>query len=373
MRTCSRGSSSRPAAGSPWRARSFAEVHQSVPGRRIAFATQNAYVFSGSLSHNLYYGLMHQPLRPATYDAAGGQTRGDARARCADRRQQHRRHPRGLDRLRGRRRRERRGARRNGARRAAARGDGAGDHRVRPRERSGSASPALAGGDGARGPGAHPRSRGEGRPGVAPSSCSIRTRYHTNISVAENLCSERRAAPRSSRANLPANPEFVALLRDVGLLEDLDAAGDQGGGSHGRAVRGRRARQRSLRPVRLHQRGRSPGIPEAADEDRRRHARRDLGRGTGAAPGADVPVRRRAASAGRDRRADAAQDRRSACGVSPPLRRSRGRRRVLRARPLQLRRFRSRTTSCSGGSRSSTRMRRRGSTRSCARWRSRSG
>ena len=48
----------------------FADVHQAVPGRRIAYATQNAYIFSGTLAHNLYYGLKHQPLRPATYDEA---------------------------------------------------------------------------------------------------------------------------------------------------------------------------------------------------------------------------------------------------------------------------------------------------------------
>ncbi len=39
----------------------------------MAFATQNAYIFSGTLSHNLYYGLMHQPLRPPNYDEAQAQ------------------------------------------------------------------------------------------------------------------------------------------------------------------------------------------------------------------------------------------------------------------------------------------------------------
>jgi ABC-type multidrug transport system fused ATPase/permease subunit len=46
----------------------LAEVHQAVPGRRIAYATQNAYIFAGTIEHNLYYGLKHQPVRPARYD-----------------------------------------------------------------------------------------------------------------------------------------------------------------------------------------------------------------------------------------------------------------------------------------------------------------
>ena len=46
----------------------FAEVHQAVPGRRVGYATQNAHVFSGTLAHNLYYGLKQQPVRSAVYD-----------------------------------------------------------------------------------------------------------------------------------------------------------------------------------------------------------------------------------------------------------------------------------------------------------------
>ena len=46
----------------------LADIHQAVPGRRIAYATQNAHIFSGTLAHNLYYGLKHQPVRPAVYD-----------------------------------------------------------------------------------------------------------------------------------------------------------------------------------------------------------------------------------------------------------------------------------------------------------------
>lgn len=50
----------------------FADVHQAVPGRRIAYVAQNAHIFSGTLAHNLYYALKHQPVHPASYDDSGG-------------------------------------------------------------------------------------------------------------------------------------------------------------------------------------------------------------------------------------------------------------------------------------------------------------
>jgi putative ABC transport system ATP-binding protein len=49
----------------------FSDVHQAVPGRRIAYAMQNAHVFSGTLAHNLFYGLKHRPVRAAEYDDRG--------------------------------------------------------------------------------------------------------------------------------------------------------------------------------------------------------------------------------------------------------------------------------------------------------------
>ena len=49
----------------------FGDVHQAIPGRRIGYATQNAHIFSGTIAHNLFYGLKHQPIKPATYDEAG--------------------------------------------------------------------------------------------------------------------------------------------------------------------------------------------------------------------------------------------------------------------------------------------------------------
>jgi ABC-type multidrug transport system fused ATPase/permease subunit len=45
-----------------------------APGRarrRIAYAAQNAHVFSGTLAHNLYYGLKHAPVHPFPYDDEG--------------------------------------------------------------------------------------------------------------------------------------------------------------------------------------------------------------------------------------------------------------------------------------------------------------
>src|SRR6185295_3967624 len=53
------------------------------------------------------------------------------------------------------------------------------------------------------------------------------SRYHSNISVAENLLFGTPKSPAFQPANLPGNPEFVALLREVGLLYDLYGAGVQ--------------------------------------------------------------------------------------------------------------------------------------------------
>ncbi len=51
----------------------LADVHQAVPGRRIAYCAQNAHIFSGTVAHNLFYGLKHRPLQPAARDAAGAE------------------------------------------------------------------------------------------------------------------------------------------------------------------------------------------------------------------------------------------------------------------------------------------------------------
>jgi len=47
---------------------SLPDVHVAVTGSRIAYASRNAHVFSGTLFHNLVYGLKHRQVRPTTYD-----------------------------------------------------------------------------------------------------------------------------------------------------------------------------------------------------------------------------------------------------------------------------------------------------------------
>ncbi|MBT3361234.1 MAG: ATP-binding cassette domain-containing protein [Rhodospirillales bacterium] len=44
---------------------------EAVTGRRIAYVDENAFLFSGSVANNLYYGLKHRPLRAAEYDEQG--------------------------------------------------------------------------------------------------------------------------------------------------------------------------------------------------------------------------------------------------------------------------------------------------------------
>jgi len=203
---------------------SFADVHQAVPGRRMAFATQNAYIFSGTLSHNLYYGLMHQPLQPANYDEAqtkkeearvrdalaAGNSPDDVRADWIDY--------------------------------AAAGVTNAGElteaalavlRRVEMEQEVigfGLAS--------ASDPQAHPSIAAMGLDARARIRDRVQRedlasfvelfdplRYHSNISVAENLLFGTPRSPAFQPANLPGNSEFIALLRDVGLLDNLYAAG----------------------------------------------------------------------------------------------------------------------------------------------------
>jgi len=203
---------------------SFADVHQAVPGRRMAYATQNAHIFSGTVSHNLYYGLMHQPLRPASYDEAqakreetrvrdalaAGNSPDDIRADWIDY--------------------------------AAAGATDAGDlteaalavlRRVEMEQEiigfglaSASdplAQPLVA----AMGLDARARIRDRVQSEDLASFVELfdPLRYHANISVAENLLFGTPRSPAFQPANLPGNPELVALLRDVGLLDDLYAAG----------------------------------------------------------------------------------------------------------------------------------------------------
>ncbi len=202
----------------------FAEVHQAVPGRRIAYATQNAYIFSGSISHNLFYGLMHRPLRPVSYpeeearreetrvrDAiAAGNSPDDIRAGWIDY--------------------EAAGVKDAGELTEAAL---AVLRRVEMEQEIIGFGLASA---------ADPQAQ----PTLATMGLEARTqirnrvqsedlasfvelfdpaRYHSNISVAENLLFGTPRSPAFQPANLSGNPEFVALLRDVGLLDELYAAG----------------------------------------------------------------------------------------------------------------------------------------------------
>jgi len=202
----------------------FAEVHQAIPGRRIAYATQNAYIFSGSVSQNLYFGLMHQPLRAATYDPAGareeeirvrdaliaGNSPDDIRADWVDYE----------------------GA---GVADAATLAETALSVLRRVEMEQEVIGFGLAS---AADPQAHPslaamglEARARIRDRVANKDLASYvelfdpSRYHSNISVAENLLFGTPRTANFRPASLPTNPEFVLLLRDVGLLDDLHAVG----------------------------------------------------------------------------------------------------------------------------------------------------
>ncbi|MCG8512131.1 MAG: ATP-binding cassette domain-containing protein [Rhodospirillales bacterium] len=53
----------------------LSSLPESVTGRRIAYVDENAFLFSGSVAENLYYGLKHRPLAPADYDEDGRKVR----------------------------------------------------------------------------------------------------------------------------------------------------------------------------------------------------------------------------------------------------------------------------------------------------------
>jgi ABC-type multidrug transport system fused ATPase/permease subunit len=202
----------------------FADVHQAVPGRRIAYATQNAHVFSGTLAHNLYYGLKHRPVVPATYDETQAKLR-HARLRdaLAAGNSPHDVHADWIDY-------ESAGvADANQLTEAALT-----VLRLVEMEQAvmsfGLAStsdphadPALA----AMALEARGRMRDRVRSENLTSFVELfdRDAYHSNISVAENLLFGTPRDRAFQAANLPSNPEVVELLRDVGLLDDFYAAG----------------------------------------------------------------------------------------------------------------------------------------------------
>jgi ABC-type multidrug transport system fused ATPase/permease subunit len=202
----------------------FADVHQAIPGRRIAYATQNAHIFSGTLAHNLHYGLKHQPVKPATYDEAGrrieeqrvhealaaGDSPFDVRADWIDY--------------------------------AAAGVTDAAEltekalavlRLVEMEEevmRFGLASTSDPHADPAFAAMAlEARKRMHERVKAENLSSYVelfdRDAYHSNISVAENLVFGTPRHPSLQPGNLSRNPELIAVLRDVSLLDDFYAAG----------------------------------------------------------------------------------------------------------------------------------------------------
>lgn len=51
--------------------KNIAELPEAVTGRRIAYVSQEPYIFAGSIRDNLLYGLKHHPLTDAEYDGEG--------------------------------------------------------------------------------------------------------------------------------------------------------------------------------------------------------------------------------------------------------------------------------------------------------------
>ncbi|MGE5170208.1 MAG: ATP-binding cassette domain-containing protein, partial [Rudaea sp.] len=202
----------------------FAEVHQAVPGRRIAYAAQNAHIFTGTLAHNLYYALKHRPTRPAAYDEQG-ETLAQRRVRDA----------------------------------LAA---GNSPHDIRAdwidyegagvagaAELTAAAMRALRTVDMEReviGYGFASTTDPARHPDLAAKAVAARARmrervkrenldacveffdrnaYFAHMSIAENILFGMPRRPAFQPGALASNPEVVALLRDVGLLEDLYEAG----------------------------------------------------------------------------------------------------------------------------------------------------
>jgi ABC-type transport system involved in Fe-S cluster assembly fused permease/ATPase subunit len=202
----------------------FGDVHQAVPGQRIAYAAQNAHIFSGTLAHNLYYGLKHRPVHSAPYDDAGkklqqqrvhdalasGNSAYDVRANWIDY--------------------QAAGVADAGELTAAA---------VRvlklvdmEREVVGYGFASTTD------PGGHPdlaakavaaRARVRDRVGREKLEGCVeffdRNAYFANMSIAENILFGMPRHPDFQPATLANNPAIVTLLRDVGLLDDLCAAG----------------------------------------------------------------------------------------------------------------------------------------------------
>jgi putative ABC transport system ATP-binding protein len=202
---------------------SLGDIHQSVPGRRIAYASQNAHIASGTLAHNLFYGLKHVPVRAATYDAAeakvqeqrvrdaiaAGNSPLDIRADWIDYAAAGVEDPLritetalqtlafvGMDR------------------------DVIAFGLATPPPNGNSAFSAM--GLEAR---ARIRERVQGKVLATYVELFDVDAFHSNISVAENLVFGTPRRDDFRLGNLARNPEMLALLRDVKLLDDLYDAG----------------------------------------------------------------------------------------------------------------------------------------------------
>ena len=201
----------------------FADVHQAVPGRRIAYVAQNAHVFSGTVAHNLYYGLKHQPVHAAAYEEADEKM---LRRRLQD---------------------------------AVASGNSPHDVRADwiDYETAGVADAAELTAAAVRvlklvdmereviGYGFASTTDPSRHPDLAAKAVAARARvrervtrdheasveffdrdaYFANMSIAQNILFGTPRRPDFQPAVLAYNPQFVGLLRDVGLLDDLTAAG----------------------------------------------------------------------------------------------------------------------------------------------------
>jgi len=202
----------------------FADVHQAAPGRRIAYATQNAHIFSGTLAHNLFYGLKHQPVQPAVYEAAQAkieQTR--VRNALASGNSPHDIRADWID--------------------YVAAGVGKADQITE----AALGVLTLVGMDqdvmgfglaSTADPLAHPAFAAKGLEARAQIKERVQSEelasyvelfdpaaYHSNISVAENLLFGTARRADFLPAELPRNVEVVQLLRDIGLLDAFYSAG----------------------------------------------------------------------------------------------------------------------------------------------------
>jgi len=202
----------------------FADVHQALPGRRIAYATQNAHIFSGTLAHNLFYGLKHQPVQPAVYDAAQAKTEQTrVRDALAAGNSPHDIRADWIDYVAA-------GVRNANQMTEAALGVltlvGM-DQDVMGFGLASTADPL-----------ANPIFAAKGLEARAQIKDRVQTEdlapfvelfdpatYHSNISVAENLLFGTPRHPDFQPVNLPQNPEVVQLLRDIGLLDAFYTAG----------------------------------------------------------------------------------------------------------------------------------------------------